>query len=186
MKIKTPVRYWKKNNPREECAGFLEDIKEGDVFLLEGNTHTLKAISDAEVQGDEVYVPSIDHIALKMFGDEEYDSEGYIKMLSTDVGYFGNGFYISAVSKGHGFGELTLLFRKNSQGKIHLVCDTECWDHQMVTAIFRAAAPQLAQLALERDPHWRRDNGMSSLEDDDAERDERRIREAEEELTNLD
>lgn len=61
MKLKTPISFWRKGNSLTEHDGFLEDLHAGDVYYLKGRdsfNETLRAVSDAEIKDDEVFVPS--------------------------------------------------------------------------------------------------------------------------------
>jgi len=167
------VRYWQKGKPKDELCGILEDLKKGDVFYLEdgGNSDNLLiALMDADVKETSVHVPCEDYknIFEKLFGERETDSEGYMKFSRCEVELFKHGFEISYSAKGFGFGSLTFAFREGEGEEKTLRTDTECTGLKTLTALFRAAAPALAQLALERDPYYRSSHGLGTLAEDDA------------------
>lgn len=167
MDRNTPILYWRDNDPRTTLEGTLEDLRRGDVYQFPGTTTQFKALADADIKEREVFVPSEDYTNIldAIFGEADYDPEGYLKFNHIDVELWKTGFEIRYSAKGFGFGGVSFSF---SDG--HLRTDTECTSEEILTSIFRAAAPALAKLALERDALYRKDYGLSSLEEDDAER----------------
>jgi hypothetical protein len=151
MERNTPVRYWRPPNFGTTLSGILEDLKRGDVFQLEtesvSSDSRLTAIMDADIKETEVFVPCEEHPLTPLFGEPQYDSEGHLIFQTLEVESGKWGLEIRFAAKGLGFGGVGLFFSEKG-----LRTDTECLDAATLTAIFRAAAPALAKLALDSDP----------------------------------